>query len=91
MAVYGEWNLKGGTLSEATAEKEYGVTRDVIVEGIKAGELEYRNSSMWGNPTFKISRERRSLSACSKGSASHVSSLLRSPLLTTVFSCSRPR
>jgi len=28
MAEFGEWNRKGAALSELTAEKEYGVTRD---------------------------------------------------------------
>ena len=34
MAEYGEWNRKGAILSDVTAQKEYGVTRDFIVEGI---------------------------------------------------------
>jgi hypothetical protein len=41
MADYGEWNRKGTTLSDAMAFKEYGVTRDFIVDGIRAGKLEY--------------------------------------------------
>ena len=35
MAEYGEWTQKGATLSDVTAEKEYGVSREFIVEGIK--------------------------------------------------------
>jgi hypothetical protein len=31
MAEYGEWNRKGAVLSDVTAQKEYGVTRDFIV------------------------------------------------------------
>ena len=42
MAEFGEWNRKGAVLSEVTAEKEYGVTRDFIVKGIQTGKLEYR-------------------------------------------------
>ena len=42
MAEYGEWNRKGATLSDITAKKEYGVDRDFIVKGIRAGKLEYR-------------------------------------------------
>ena len=34
MAEYGEWNRKGAVLSDVTAQKEYGVTRDFIVKGI---------------------------------------------------------
>ena len=56
MAEDGEWNRKGATLSDVTAEKEYGVTRDFIVKGIKAGKLEYRDGSIWGNPYLRILR-----------------------------------
>ncbi|HVC61353.1 MAG TPA: hypothetical protein VND19_13450 [Acetobacteraceae bacterium] len=56
MADYGEWNRKGATLSDVTAEKDYGVTRDFIVGGIRSGDLEYRDGSMWGNPYLKVLR-----------------------------------
>jgi hypothetical protein len=39
-----------------TAEKEYGVTREFIVEGIRAGKLEYREGAVWGNPFLRILR-----------------------------------
>ena len=56
MAEYGEWNRKGATLSDATAKKEYGVDRDFIVKGIRAGKLEYREGAIWGNPYLRILR-----------------------------------
>ncbi len=56
MAEYGEWNRKGATLSDKTAKKEYGVSRDFIVKGIRAGRLEYREGAVWGNPYIKILR-----------------------------------
>jgi predicted phage-related endonuclease len=56
MAESGEWNRKGATLSDVTANKEYGVDRDFIVEGIRAGKLEYREGSIWGNPYLRILR-----------------------------------
>jgi len=56
MAEYGEWNRKGATLSDVTAQKEYGVSRDFIVEGIRAGKLEYRDASIWGNPYLRALR-----------------------------------
>ena len=37
MAEYGEWNREGATLSDKTAKREYGVDRDFIVKGIRAG------------------------------------------------------
>ena len=56
MAEYGEWNRKGATLSDVTAKKEYGVDRDFIVKGIRAGKLEYREASIWGNPYLRLLR-----------------------------------
>ena len=56
MAEYGEWNRKGATLSDVTAETEYGVGRDFIVKGIRSGKLEYRDGVIWGNPYLRILR-----------------------------------
>jgi hypothetical protein len=56
MAEYGEWNRKGETLSDVTATKEYGVSRDFIVKGIRAGKLEYRQGAVWGNPYLRVLR-----------------------------------
>jgi len=56
MAEPGEWNRKGATLSYVTAQKEYGVSRDFLVKGIRAGRLEYREGSIWGNPYLRILR-----------------------------------
>lgn len=56
MAEYGEWNRKGATLSDVTAETEYGVNRDFIAKGIQMGKLEYREGAIWGNPYLRILR-----------------------------------
>lgn len=56
MAELGEWNRKEGTLSHVTAQKEYGVSEDFIVNGIKSGKLEYREGAIWGNPYLRILR-----------------------------------
>ena len=56
MADYGEWNRKGATLSDVTAQKEYGVDYDFIVKGIKAGSLEYREGAIYGNPYLRVLR-----------------------------------
>ena len=61
MAEYGEWNRKGAVLSEVTAQKEYGVTRDFIVKGIQAGKLEYREGAVWGNPYLRVLRSQLEL------------------------------
>jgi hypothetical protein len=56
MAEYGEWNRKGAVLSDVTAQKEYGVTRDFILKGVQAGELEFREGAVWGNPYLRVLR-----------------------------------
>jgi hypothetical protein len=56
MADYGEWNRKGAVLSDVTAQKEYGVTREFVVAGINAGKLEYQEGSVWGNPYLRVLR-----------------------------------
>lgn len=61
MAEYGEWNRKGATLSDVTAQKEFGVSRDFIVKGIRARKLEYREGSVWGNPYIRVLRRQLEL------------------------------
>jgi len=56
MAEYGEWGRKGATLSHVTAKKEYGVSEDFVVKGIRAGKLEYRDGAIWGNPYLRLVR-----------------------------------
>ncbi len=56
MAEYSEWNRKGAVLSDVTAQKEYGVTRDFILKGVQAGDLEFREGAVWGNPYLRILR-----------------------------------
>ena len=56
MAEYGEWNRKGASLSDVTAEAEYGVSRDFIDKGIQTAKLEYRYGAVWGNPYVRILR-----------------------------------
>ena len=62
MAEYGEWNRKGATLSDVTAQREFGVSRDFIVKGIRAGKLEYREGVVWGiagrSGADRLSREK---------------------------------
>ena len=50
------WTDKGATLTEKTAEKEYGITYPEIVAAIKAGKLQYREISMYGNPALRLLR-----------------------------------
>jgi hypothetical protein len=41
-----EWQRQGATLSDKSARKEFGLTQDQIVQGIRAGKLHYQQASM---------------------------------------------
>ena len=56
MADYGEWTRKGAVLSDLTAQKQYVVSHDFIVQGINSGKLEFREGSVWGNPYLRVLR-----------------------------------
>lgn len=51
-----EWQRKGATLSDKTAREEFGLTQDEIVEAIRAGKLQYRRNSIYGNPFLRLLR-----------------------------------
>ena len=51
-----EWQIKGATLSHKTAQEEYGLTWEEIVQAIRAGKLQYREHSMYGNPWLRLLR-----------------------------------
>lgn len=51
-----EWSRKGATLSDKTVRKEFGLTQEEIVAAIEAGQLQYRVSSMHGNPWLRLLR-----------------------------------
>lgn len=50
------WTRKGATLSDKTAQKEFGLTQEEIVDAIKVGKLEYRHNTLYGNPSLKLLR-----------------------------------
>lgn len=52
----GECQRKGATLSDKTAREEFGLTQDKIVRAIRAGELQYREGSIYGNPWLRLLR-----------------------------------
>lgn len=51
-----EWARKGATLSDKTACKEFGLTPDAIDNAIRAGALQYREHSIYGNPWLRLLR-----------------------------------
>ena len=72
MAEYGESNRKGAVLSDVTAQKEYGVTREFIVEGIRAGKIEFREGAVWGNPYLRVLRSQLELYIAEKLGSEHL-------------------
>ena len=50
------WSQKGATMSDKSARQEFGLTQQEIVAAIRAGKLQYRESSMHGNPWFRLLR-----------------------------------
>jgi hypothetical protein len=74
MAESGEWNRKGAVLSDVTALKEYGVTRDFIVAGIQAGKLEFRDGAVWGNPYLRVLRSQLEAYITERLGSEHVTS-----------------
>ena len=51
------WTKKSATLSNKTAQKEFGLTFEEIVEGIRAGKLQYRENSIYGSPFLRLIRQ----------------------------------
>ncbi len=54
--VKSAWFEKGATLSDKSARKEFGLTQEEIIEGIKDGKLQYRINNVFGNPYLKLVR-----------------------------------
>ena len=51
-----EWRRKGATLSHKTAQEEFALTWEDIARAIRAGKLQYREHSMYGNPWLRLLR-----------------------------------
>jgi hypothetical protein len=50
------WIKKGATLSDKSARKEFGLTQEEIIEGIRSGKLHYHENSVFGNPFLRLIR-----------------------------------
>lgn len=51
------WSRKGGTLSDKSARQEFGLTQPEIIAAIRTGKLQFRESSMHGNPWYRLLRQ----------------------------------
>jgi hypothetical protein len=50
------WSSKGATLSDKSARQEFGLTQQEIIVAIRAGKLQFRESTMHGNPWLRLLR-----------------------------------
>ncbi len=50
------WLKKGATLSDKSAQKEFGLTQEEIIDAINGGKLQYRNNNVFGNPYWRLLR-----------------------------------
>ena len=50
------WSRKGATHSDKPARQEFGLTQPEIMAAIRAGKLQFRESSMHGNPWYRLLR-----------------------------------
>ena len=50
------WTQKGATLSDKSARQEFGLTQEEIYAAMRAGKFQFRESSMHGNPWFRLLR-----------------------------------
>jgi hypothetical protein len=50
------WHKKGGTLSDKSARKEFGITQEEIIDAIRDGRLQYRTNNVFGNPYLRLIR-----------------------------------
>lgn len=53
----GIWNAKGETLSDASAQKEFGIKREDIIDAIRASKLQYKEGNMHGSPWIRLLRQ----------------------------------
>ncbi len=50
------WTVKGATLSDKSARKEYKLTQEEILDGINEGKLHYRVNYIYDNPWYRLLR-----------------------------------
>jgi len=51
-----EWSMKNGTLSHKNAMKEFGLSEEQIIQGMRSGKLQYRQNYAHGNPYYRVLR-----------------------------------
>jgi len=67
------WAGKGATLSDKSARQEFGLTQQEIIAAIRAGELQFQQNYMHGNPWFRLLRHEVEALVREKGGQDHLS------------------
>ena len=50
------WKEPGATLTEGTAQKEFGLSQRDIYQAVREGKLQFREASIFGNPCLRLLR-----------------------------------
>lgn len=66
------WTQKHATMSDKSARTEFGITQEVIINGIRSGKLQYREASAHGNPYLKLVRKEVENLVAKQYGASHL-------------------
>jgi hypothetical protein len=51
-----DWSGKGATLTDGTACREFGLSREELFNAIRSRELQFREASIHGNPCLRLLR-----------------------------------
>jgi hypothetical protein len=65
-----DWQRKGATLSHKTAQKEFGLTWEEIVQAVRSGKLQYREQSIYGTPWLRLLRREVEALVCERQACS---------------------
>jgi hypothetical protein len=66
------WSQKGATMSDKSARQEFGLTQQEIIAAIRAGKLQFRESSMHGNPWYRLLRHEVETLVRDRGGLDHL-------------------
>lgn len=84
MAEHEEWNQKGATISDKTVMKDYGVDRNFILQGIRAGKQEFQERTIYGNPYVVILRTQLEQYIAEELGSDHLSLILNQKKMRTL-------
>lgn len=66
------WTQKQATMSDKSARTEFGITQEVIINGIRSGKLQYGETSAHGNSYLKLVRKEVENLVTKQYAASHL-------------------